>query len=518
MATSGNVPVSFGDFPGLDIRSAPTQQSGAVDLLNVDFDREGRVRARGGFNDLFSDASSGTYNAGLWSFPAGPGGWRIFAQHASSVDAINQSGTVVASQSIMGVAQSMVSVGTPSTAYYFLSVAGATLYYFSDSSWTTGAASATVDGVGSRAMPKGIHLTVQSPDNRLVVAGTGDPSVIGSSASGPNGATSGSSHVWFSDAGNPLSWDTDNFVQLTPGDGEVITGACAWGGQVFVFKQSRMFIFYGNSTDSDGNPVFNYRIVDLPRLSGVSGFSFPSPSAEGVYFLARDGVYLTRGGDSAVCVSDPIAPLFRGYGGSSFYDSSDTAYTDTYGRTLGVSGPNVMKWINGRLFLEASSASVNRTLVYLTEQDKWTLWSIRMTGIGAVYDSTLDGEFIFVNANARLRTFTEAATTDDGTAIASHYRYGYDDLGSVAEKRPTRVSLWGTGTVDVKLTRDFEALTTAKTATMGTAPALDEARVNANVKPGRYLGWQVEASSGAWSLNDVALWMPPDKASRSKTP
>jgi hypothetical protein len=52
-------------------------------------------------------------------------------------------------------------------------------------------------------------------------------------------------------------------VDLTPNDGEVITEWRVGAATLFVFKQTKFFVFYGNSTDGSGNPVFNYRSVDL---------------------------------------------------------------------------------------------------------------------------------------------------------------------------------------------------------------------------------------------------------------
>lgn len=59
-----------------------------------------------------------------------------------------------------------------------------------------------------------------------------------------------------------MNFGANNYVDLTPGDGEPIMGMIAWRGYLFVFKQSKFFRFSSTTTDSTGNPVFNYDTVD----------------------------------------------------------------------------------------------------------------------------------------------------------------------------------------------------------------------------------------------------------------
>jgi hypothetical protein len=130
-------------------------------------------------------------------------------------------------------------------------------------------------------MPNAQFLAVQPSDNRLVAAYTSaDPA----------------SRVKFSDPGDAETWGANNYVDLTPNDGEVITGMVAWRDQLFVFKQNQFFVFYGNSTDGSGNPVFNYRTVDT-GVGAVNGrFSTCVAAPDGVYFMSARGVYRTTGG------------------------------------------------------------------------------------------------------------------------------------------------------------------------------------------------------------------------------
>jgi hypothetical protein len=106
-----------------------------------------------------------------------------------------------------------------------------------------------VTGLGSGTTSQFVNVT--PIDNRLMLLAFSGLS-----------NTDGNSTVMFSNAGQPESYTATNFVQLTPGDGESIRGVCNFGNQIFVFKESKFFVFTGPSTNSAGQPIFNYRIVN----------------------------------------------------------------------------------------------------------------------------------------------------------------------------------------------------------------------------------------------------------------
>ena len=98
-----------------------------------------------------------------------------------------------------------------------------------------------------------------------------------------------------------------NYIDLTPGDGEQIIAAVTWRELVFLFKQTKFFVLWGEGTGTDGNPTFHVRQV-------VNNVGLASPQAvavgrDGVYFANRRGVYRTNGSDP-VLLSDIIAPMW----------------------------------------------------------------------------------------------------------------------------------------------------------------------------------------------------------------
>jgi hypothetical protein len=52
-----------------------------------------------------------------------------------------------------------------------------------------------------------------------------------------------------------------NFFDLTPGDGEQIMAAVTWRELVFIFKETKFFVLWGEGTGADGTPTFQVREV-----------------------------------------------------------------------------------------------------------------------------------------------------------------------------------------------------------------------------------------------------------------
>src|SRR5262249_12658681 len=135
-------------------------------------------------------------------------------------------------------ANAMVNFGTGTSAYAYVATDPATnpLYRWDGSAWTNPA-------IGY----PGQFLAVTPGDNRVVLA---------------DGLRGNQSRVRFSDPGAPETFGANNYVDLTPNDGEAIAGVATWQNYVVVAKQTKFFVFYGTSSDSTGQPVFNYRTVN----------------------------------------------------------------------------------------------------------------------------------------------------------------------------------------------------------------------------------------------------------------
>lgn len=486
-------PVNVEGFGGLRLDLDPEEAgwNQAIDLLNVDLNREGRVRTRDGFDNLTASALSQR----VWNVAAYPRSSQFITYSDNTTNAVftafDSSGTSVASHSMGGIGPgsfgSLVAFGAPGV--------GTSALYASSARWTGGLnvsltqarkwdGSAWSDpALGALGL-----LCLMPMDNRLMSSQVTD------------------SKVSFSGAGAPETFGANDYVYLTPGDGQAIVAMVAWQSQVFVFKQSRFFVFYGNSTDATGNPVFNYRPVDVGIGCEAAGAAVAGP--DGVYFLNTQGVYRTTGGPP-VKVSDAIEGFFTGATSSLYASSSlNTA-------TSAMANRPRMACLNGRVYVAVPTGVAtenDRLLVYDTQDGYWLLHDVAANGMCAFPQSgVVTLLFGYAAGSNHVGKVGSAYTTDDGTAIVSRYRSGFSDVGLPGrEKTVTRTELIGQGSPTFAWSRDYGAITSTSTGTvtLGTAPATARA-VHQLAQNGELLSWQASATT-AWQLNRVTpmLRMP----------
>lgn len=475
--------IGISDFGGLDLTSSP-DKAACVDQLNVDRSSPGVLKTRPGYTSLSSEPVGQT-GAIFPYYDSNNTCQLVFWENSSDLRVINGSGTSLATET--GPTASGVScarIGTPTAEKLYLAGGG------------SGAAMTSWDGTSftylSALDVRPLHVTVQLPDNRLVACFQTD--TVGS-------FDESFSSVNFSAEGDPETFDPEDRVELRPGDGEPITGACTWRELTFVFKQSWFAVFYGNSTDSTGGTIFNYRGVDIGS-SAWPGHCRPVAGPDGVYFATKAGIYRTTGGPP-VLVSRALDPLFRQSAGPMFQGDTLEIVTS-------------LTAINDDLYVAYRTADNDyRMLRYSGVTGAWSYWQMAHPAqfITSFRDSTGNGgpdQLVTIDfgADGDVRLFDSDATDDDGTEITWRYRTGFSDLGQPGqEKNIAKTRLWGTGTVDVAGSRDFGALDTATAVDLGTSPAVDAA-LHDKQKKGELISYQF-SGTGPASIYRYAHLMGP---------
>jgi hypothetical protein len=460
-------------FAGLSLNSDAQEAPGALDALNVDFDSLGRVRTRDGYTQVSAGSSDITITGIVMQGTAG----NFVTVDAGNVRAraYNASGTLLASSAVLSSgAFNLANFGTPTASYVYAPTGNAvnTLARWDGAAWTYPASGYSA------------HLIGVTPwDNRLILASESSP-------------TTNSHKVRFSDAGAPETYTANSYVDLTPGDNEVIVGLCTWRDKVFVFKNSKFFVFYGVSTDPTGQPVFNYRTVNTGTGAGLLGTGLSNKCVamdDAVYFVNGQGIFRTTGGPPEK-VSGPIDPLF-GIGSASYFTSS----TDARGAV-------VLCRSRKKLLVSYGFASPAYYLVFDIEHGAWSYWNIAGTAVLEYIPSIGALPILLFAANdGKIHKFG-AFTTDNGTAIASKYRTGFQDFGvAESEKAIRALTLSGIGTVTLKTAvNDAVALSTGTSKALGTSPAVASARFPVGVR-GRNISVDISATSGQWSLSHLSF-------------
>lgn len=484
-------PVPVEGFGGLNLAGDQTSAGwgSCIDALNVEV-FPGTVRSRGGYGLVGTAAAAidslaavdttgtqylilGTTTPTLQVFSTGG--------VAQTVNRIG--GGTGTTQSASAASHNFVSFGDTTHEYVYIANGTDQIRRFEPSTLTFTAPAALSAFTA--------NLVAVTPwDNRLVTNGT-----------------TNKSRIWFSDndpaATNPQeTFGANNFIDLTPGDGEKILAIHAWRDLLFVFKRSKYFVFYGTSPDSSGNPIFNYRTVNTGIGLSATDITYAQRAVvatpDGLYFAGALGVYRTTGGPPEL-VSGPLTPLFT-------LDSSRRA--PFYARGNISWNPNLairvqLVW-SDRLYVICEDAFGSLALVY-DPAVGWVPWSMPTNVIaGTAQAQGAGGPFLYFGSGTSLLAYFPAAvnTTDNGTAITSRYRAGFSDLGSPDMKRIHSWRVDGSGAPTLQVSTDFGALETGAALTLGTSPAIAEA-VRRYAPRGRQFSWQLGASSGLWSVNNL---------------
>jgi hypothetical protein len=270
---------------------------------------------------------------------------------------------------------------------------------------------------------------------------------------------------------------------LTPGDGEQIMAAVTWRDLVFVFKESKYFVFYSESAQSNGTPIFNYRAVQSGV--GLAAKQAICISRDGVYFMSRQGAYLTDGTKTTL-ISDKIKPI---------WDQNAETYFQSNPINLAQIALCRMAWHNEQVFIaypSGTGTANDRTLVYDTQHKWWSLWDTPASAlISFQRGDQPELHFGYASGNARIGRIGVALTNDLGaTTITSRWRSGWGDYKSELLKVIRENRLWGTGAVTVNFSTDFNLLaTTTNTATFSI--------------PGT---WPSAGTWSAWSASNGGVW------------
>jgi hypothetical protein len=435
-------PVPYKGFGGgLNLRDSEdvVGEDQAIDALNVLFSSRGSVQQRSGYAKLTAAEGTNRYDS-LSPFYKTDGTKQIVAGAGKRLEALSAGGVVLAN------------ITTPTAfPHFFRRFGGPTgeHIYISNGADTVrrwdGAAFSTPVYTG--VTPTGKFLGLSLTDNRLVNA-----RFVGVAA-GANPST-----VRFSMEGDPLTFNTTHYVDLQPGDGEEIMGVATWRDMTVVFKQTKFFVFYGNSVDDEGDPVFNFRTVD-------AGVGLVAPQAvaiseQGIYFLDRTGVYFTSGAQPSR-VSDSVEHIFHGapsvfYQGGQLNDASIASATMTYH--------------DERLFFSfpAGASATNNSQLVFDPHEKW--WGLFDLPAGPMINfrpgSVEELVFGYATGLKHMGRYVEGTYLADdmstagtgGVAITSRWRSGWFDLGTQAVKSLREFKLAGSGQVKFGMSRDYKQI------------------------------------------------------------
>lgn len=177
-------------------------------------------------------------------------------------------------------------------------------------------------------------------------------------------ATANRCNLYYSGLGNPNSWDTTNdFVGVSPDDGDFLTGTGTVQGLFIVFKNNSVRIL-GNSGDPSG-----WELGDVRSPHGCTArHTICNATIKGVpvlIYLSGDGVYAFDGSKAISLTSSDIDPIF-----------SSTTYT--YRLSKGYADTSCAVVHNGKYYLSypyGSATLPNWTIVYDLVNGGWSYYN-----------------------------------------------------------------------------------------------------------------------------------------------
>jgi hypothetical protein len=452
-------PFTLERFGALNLSDDPFEvgSAGARDMSNVRLDQPGKIATRGGFDTLDSTTQSNVV-AFAPAYHQPTGNYRYMAVQTTAGGTFRYYGVGLASHTDY-TSLSIFGSGTFGTfTGGIIGGSGGFLLARSDDVILTVPLSA-LGGItapsGVAGSPQAYFLTLTGIEGRMAAA----YSQVGG-APLPY-------RVHFSNAGSIATWTSSDFVDLWPTDDQQIRAAVTFRDQVFVFKDRRFAVFYGESTDADGGAIFNYNPVDVGIGCAYNHGAAVGP--DGVYFIATDGIYRTVG-DAPVLVSGPIQPVF------------DAATDSDWSGPTSVVTPRLFA-TQDRLYFVNNS----KVFAYRYQTGDWTLDSYT-PGVQFIAPTTAHRprSFYFIDGTGKACEAGDTFADDDGSPIAWSYKSGRYALAENREAAVTQESsVVGSGTVAMSVTTDMYGTLAGPGATLGTAPAVAE-------------GWPMTDQEGTW--------------------
>ena len=412
--TSASVPFPFqNNIGGLNSTGSPNslEDNESSELLNIDFDKFGSFKKRGGYTQLNTTAfNSGAAWNGLYWFEKSNGNNYLIGTCGNKI----------------GEATSLTQAASPFTDR----TGGLTITAGNNNHTTFATHLDTVIGTNGVDAPwqatGGSNATALTVPTGLTIAKY--VSVFSNYTFLANVTVSGTAHksrLYWSAIDSISTWTATDFRDVSKNDGQEITGIKVLGEALVIFKTRSVWLGFFTG---DSDIPFIFRRSRSP-VGCVSGQSIQE-AKNGLHFRADDGYYFFDGNNSFK-VSDRVTTTLETFN-TSRYKNVVSAY-------------HISK--NRYISSESTSASGthNRNMTWTFEDGVINAWStydgLNANCFARVYSS--GQELIYFGDYLGYVYLTDTASTDNpagtATAINGYYYSKWLNYGDLVFKKATPV-------------------------------------------------------------------------------
>ena len=209
--------------------------------------------------------------------------------------------------------------------------------------------------------------------------------------------------VYFSKNGNADEWPPENWIQVSEGGDEMMNGL-VYATRCFAFSRERLYTLIPNLIQG-----ITFSPFDTACRKGLKGrFAF-CLGEKGIYFVSKDGIYVTTGGTEQSVIEDSIRPLFPTRDGPGIDVNGYLApnLDDENGLRLA--------YHNGEIWFDytAQTNGTRQTLIYDERRNRWRGWF----GDGFLQQSFVQMHYSEPDTDSSLLFGTTANEVDVGGGV-----------------------------------------------------------------------------------------------------
>jgi hypothetical protein len=234
-------------------------------------------------------------------------------------------------------------------------------------------------------------------------------------------------YLYWTNAENPDGAASTNNVQVTT-PSEPLIGVFIYDGQPYVWSRDNLYVVEFGQTGF----TFRGSLTTCGR-----GLAAPWAFAIGpeIYFLSKDGIYATTGGEARSITDEALRPIFQGQSAGGMGPVN----------WLETSAKYIRLWYAGQElhFTYRDTVGVFQHLYWSSQYQRWKRleqagqsiisgYSAENTADSQLYLGSLVGKLWFSSMASGLGPTTAVATTDAGVAVPVSLRTGFFDMNATA--------------------------------------------------------------------------------------